>query len=234
MPPDGEGCPAIAASPSTTRARRALTAGTTGAGVTWRAEGSAASGLADARLHRGEPDGCACAPRKAGRSGGSRRSTWTAIRRRSRCLRADRAGGDTKTARSRRALKLAQVAVGALREWQVDQAAQREAAGSHWQDTGGVFTAATGTPLGARHIRRMFQDVCERAGFGRDWAPRDLRHTFVWLLSDDGMVIEKIARLAGHASSHVTETVYRQELRPNASGFKAKRLGLEAVAGCVA
>ena len=129
-------------------------------------------------------------------------------------LRADRAGGDTKTPRSRRALKLAQMAVGALREWQVDQAAEREAAGSHWQDTGRVFTTATGTPLGARHIRKMFQDVCERAGFGRDWAPRDLRHTFVSLLSDDGMAIEKIARLAGHASSHVTETVYRQELRP--------------------
>jgi hypothetical protein len=32
-------------------------------------------------------------------------------------LRADRAGGDTKTPRSRRALKLAQMAVGALREW---------------------------------------------------------------------------------------------------------------------
>jgi hypothetical protein len=28
------------------------------------------------------------------------------------------------------------------------------------------------------------------------------------------MAIEKIARLAGHASSHVTETVCRQELRP--------------------
>jgi len=36
----------------------------------------------------------------------------------------------------------------------------------------------------------MFQDVCERAGFGRDRAPRDLRHTFVSLLSDDGMAIE--------------------------------------------
>ena len=74
-------------------------------------------------------------------------------------------------------------------------AAEREAAGSHWQDTGRVFTTATGTPLGARPIRKMFQDVCERAGLGRDWAPRDLRHTFVSLLSDDGMAIEKIARL---------------------------------------
>jgi integrase len=129
-------------------------------------------------------------------------------------LRADRTGGDTKTPKSRRALRLAQVAVGALREWQADQAAELEAAGSRWQDTGLVFTTATGTPLAARPTRKMFQDVCERAGLGRDWAPRDLRHTFVSLLSDDGMAIEKIARLVGHASSHVTETVYRQELRP--------------------
>ena len=151
--------------------------------------------------------------RRPGRSAGSRTSTWTAVPPSVAVLRADRAGGDTKTPRSRRALKLAQMAAGALREWQVDQAAEQEAARSHWQDTGRVFTTATGTPLGARHIRKMFQDVCERAGFGRDWAPRDLRHTFVSLLSDDGMAIEKIARLVGHASSHVTETVYRQELR---------------------
>ncbi len=53
-----EECPAaVAVSPSTTRARRAPTAGTTGTGAARRAEGSAASGLADACLHRGEPDG---------------------------------------------------------------------------------------------------------------------------------------------------------------------------------
>jgi hypothetical protein len=49
----------------------------------------------------------------------------------------------------------------------------------------------------------MFQDVSERAGLGRDWAPRDLRRTFVALLSDGGMAIEKIARLVGHASSQL-------------------------------
>ena len=47
----------MAASPSTTRARRAPTAGTTGTEAAYRADGSAASGLAGARLHRGEPDG---------------------------------------------------------------------------------------------------------------------------------------------------------------------------------
>ena len=72
-------------------------------------------------------------------------------------LRADRAGGDTKTPWSRRALKLARMAARALREWQADQAAEREAAGSRWQDTGRVFTTATGTPLGARHIRAAWR-----------------------------------------------------------------------------
>lgn len=129
-------------------------------------------------------------------------------------LRADRAGGDTKTPKSRRTLKLPQMTVAALTGWKADQAAERAMAGPNWQSTGRVFTTATGTPLDARTIRRMFQDICERAGLGREWAPRDLRHTFVSLLSDDGMAIEKIARLVGHTSSHVTETVYRQELRP--------------------
>lgn len=32
-----------------------------------------------------------------------------------------------------------------------------------------------------------------------EWAPRDLRHTFVSLLSDNGVLIEEIARLLGHA-----------------------------------
>jgi integrase len=63
----------------------------------------------------------------------------------------------------------------------------------------------------------MFQDVCERGGLDRDWVPRDLRYTFVWVLSDDGMAIEKIARLAGHASNRVTETVYRQARTPAGS-----------------
>jgi hypothetical protein len=36
----------------------------------------------------------------------------------------------------------------------------------------------------------------------------------VSLLSDNGMAIEEISRLAGHGSTHVTQRVYRHELRP--------------------
>jgi len=42
-----------------------------------------------------------------------------------------------------------------------------------------------------------------------------MRHSFVSLLSDSGVTIEDIARLVGHkGGSEVTETVYRQQLRP--------------------
>jgi integrase len=53
-----------------------------------------------------------------------------------------------------------------------------------------------------------------RAQFLAGWAPRDLRHTFVSLMSADGVPIEEIARLAGHNRTATTELVYRHELRP--------------------
>jgi integrase len=47
-----------------------------------------------------------------------------------------------------------------------------------------------------------------------DWTPRELRHSFVSLLSDYGVSIEDIADLCGNAGTSVTETVYRHQLRP--------------------
>jgi len=48
----------------------------------------------------------------------------------------------------------------------------------------------------------------------KDWPPRELRHSFVSLLSDNGLPLNEIARLVGHSSSAVTELVYRQQIRP--------------------
>ncbi len=123
-------------------------------------------------------------------------------------------GGDTKTAKSRRTLALPQAAVPALREHRKRQAEDRLAAGALWQDHGLVFASAVGTPLDAANVRREFRKVTEAAGLGPDRAPRDLRHTFVSLVSADGVPIEEIARLAGHNRTATTELVYRHELRP--------------------
>jgi integrase len=128
--------------------------------------------------------------------------------------RSVRGHGETKTERSRRTLGLPQAAVQALRAWTASQAGDRLAAGGDWQDTGLVFTNHLGAALDAGNVRKMFKRVCTEAGIGDGWTPRELRTTFVSLLSHRGVSIEEIARLAGHASTRTTEIVYRRELRP--------------------
>ena len=128
--------------------------------------------------------------------------------------RSVRAHGDTKTERSRRTLALPAAAVQALRAWSGSQAGEQLAAGNSWQDTGLVFTSHQGAALDAGNVRKMFKRICIEAGAGDDWTPRELRTTFVSLMSHQGVSIEEIARLVGHATTRTTEIVYRRELRP--------------------
>jgi len=46
-----------------------------------------------------------------------------------------------------------------------------------------------------------------------DGTPRELRHSFVSLLSDADVPIEHISRLVGHSSTTTTETIYRKQIR---------------------
>ena len=123
--------------------------------------------------------------------------------------RANRAGGDTKTPESRRTLALPRRCVEALREHRVRQAEDRLAAGPLWQDHGLVFASAVGTPMDDHNVRRMFRMITEAAGLGTGWVPRELRHTFVSLLSARGVPVEAIALLAGHNQTATTELIYR-------------------------
>jgi integrase len=77
-----------------------------------------------------------------------------------------------------------------------------------------VFTSHHGAALDASNVRKMFKRICAEAGTGDGWTPRELRTSFVSLMSHQGVSIEEIARLVGHASTRTTETVYRRELRP--------------------
>ena len=128
--------------------------------------------------------------------------------------RAERAGGDTKTPESRRTLALPRKCVEALREHRVQQAQDQLAAGPLWQDHGLVFASAVGTPLDDHNVRRMFRAITEEAGLGTDWVPREMRHTFVSLLSARGVPVEAIALLAGHNQTSTTELVYRHQIVP--------------------
>ena len=128
--------------------------------------------------------------------------------------RSVRVHSDTKTERSRRTLGLPAAAVQALHAWSESQAGERLAAGDDWQDTGLVFTTHHGAALDAANVRKMFKRVATAAATGDGWTPRELRTSFVSLLSHRGVSIEEIARLVGHASTRTTEVVYRRELRP--------------------
>ena len=119
--------------------------------------------------------------------------------------RSVRAEGETKTVKSRRTLALPKMAASAL-------TLLRDSESHSPGDL--VFQTSTGRPLDAANVRRQFRAVCKAAGIGEKWTPRELRHTFVSLMSDSDVAVEEIARLVGHASSKVTETVYRHQLRP--------------------
>lgn len=125
--------------------------------------------------------------------------------------RSVRATGDTKTRLSRRTLALPARCAKALVAHREAQDRLRLLAGKKWIEMGLVFTTRMGTPLDAADVRRDFRSAIRLApGIDPDaWTPRELRHSFVSLLSDSGVPIEEISRLFGHKSTLVTELVYQ-------------------------
>ncbi|WP_309049176.1 site-specific integrase [Streptomyces sp.] len=133
-------------------------------------------------------------------------AVWRSVRR----------GGDTKTRKSRRTLALPARCVEVLWQHFEDQGWERLAAGDKWAEHGLVFSSAVGKPLDATNVRRAFRQALKEAeGINADeWTPRELRHSFVSLLSDRGVPLEEISRLVGHSGTAVTEEVYRKQIRP--------------------
>ncbi|MGW5681195.1 site-specific integrase [Nonomuraea sp. NPDC003754] len=129
--------------------------------------------------------------------------------------RSVREGGDIKTKKSRRTLAMPMRCVDALKLHRERQEVAKKAAGESWQDNDLVFASKVGTELGSHNVRRSFRAVLKKAGLNsKDWTPREMRHSFVLLLSDSDMPIEAISRLVGHRNTSVTETVYLKQLRP--------------------
>jgi integrase len=119
---------------------------------------------------------------------------------------------ELKTEKSRRTLALPRYAVAALKALKTAQAADKLRLGPLYRDQGLVFCRPDGGPYWREAIRLGFRRVCKLAGIGEDWTPRELRHSFVSVLSDAGVDIEDIADAAGHSSSTVTREVYRHQI----------------------
>ena len=130
--------------------------------------------------------------------------------------RSVRKGGDTKTKKSRRTLALPRRCVTLLRQHRLDQDADRLRAGDEWREHGLVFATSIGTPMDAPNVRRDFRAALKSVPglVPAEWTPRELRHSFVSVLADNGVSIEEISQLVGHRSTAVTEQIYRHQLRP--------------------
>ncbi|MEV8350042.1 tyrosine recombinase XerC [Streptomyces niveus] len=128
--------------------------------------------------------------------------------------RSVRKHGETKTRKSRRTIALPKQVVDVLVEHMRWQKQERASKGIEWSPTGLVFTTRSGEPLDAANVRRDFRAIVKKAGMTPEWTPRELRHSFVSLLSDHGIPLERIALLVGHSSQATTEAVYRKQLRP--------------------
>jgi hypothetical protein len=60
-----------------------------------------------------------------------------------------------------------------------------------WSEYGFAFCTREGTALDAANVRRSFRVLCADAGLDPTaWTPRELRHSFVSLLTDAGVPIE--------------------------------------------
>jgi site-specific recombinase XerD len=65
-----------------------------------------------------------------------------------------------------------------------------------------VFATRNGTEFEAGNLRRSFRRVFAAAGLDPgEWTPRELRRSFVSLLSAHGATVERIADLVGHAGT---------------------------------
>jgi len=95
----------------------------------------------------------------------------------------------------------------ALKAHKARQTAERLHLGPSWVDSGHVFTSTIGTPLEPRNIGREFGLITERAGLGH-WHPHELRHSFASLLLEQGVAIEVVSEVLGHASIRMTADTY--------------------------
>ncbi|MFJ5553129.1 tyrosine recombinase XerC [Streptomyces sp. NPDC093225] len=130
--------------------------------------------------------------------------------------RSVRRHGETKTQKSRRSLAMPRRAAEVLRVHRASQQAACREAGREWAPGGLVFPNVSAELRTALDVRRNLRALLKEAGFADPaaWTTRELRTSFVSLLSDHGLRIEDIARLVGHSGTQTTERVYRKQIRP--------------------
>jgi len=116
--------------------------------------------------------------------------------------------GEPKTTKSRRTIRLTEIAVEALRGHLERQLREIEILGDLYVDQGLVFTTGVGTPINPSNLRqRSLAPLLNKAGL----PPirfHDLRHTCATLLLSKGVHPKFVQELLGHATIAITLDTY--------------------------
>ena len=118
----------------------------------------------------------------------------------------------TKTARSRRTVKLSQTALEALTRHLTRQLGEIDRAGDSWRENGLVFATEIGTALNRHNLtHRSFRPLLAKAGLPQIQF-HDLRHTCATLLLSKGGHAKYVQELLGHATIAITLDTYSHVL----------------------
>jgi integrase len=135
--------------------------------------------------------------------------------------------GPVKTRAGNRELPIPGLAREALLIRQQQQAADRQAFGRAWQDTGLVFTTRSGLPIEPRNLARSFRRICDRNNI-RVIKVHHLRHSTASLLKKLRVAPRDAQMILGHAHISTTMQIYThvdQESRDDALASLNKLLG---------
>jgi integrase len=114
---------------------------------------------------------------------------------------------ETKNDRSRRTIRLPQVAADALIRHAARQEQERQFAGERWKNTGFLFTTSVGTPLDGPTVTHRFQALLKNAGLPR-MRFHDLRHRCATLLLVQGVHPRVVMEILGHSQISITMNIY--------------------------
>ena len=90
-----------------------------------------------------------------------------------------------------------------------------------------VFPSMTGTYLQIRNVRRLFKDICAKAGIN-GFTPYHLRHTYASLMFMRGADPRYVQRQLGHESLSTTYRYYAHWIPKEARASYANLIELDA------
>ena len=113
-----------------------------------------------------------------------------------------------KSDKGRRTIGIPEQLVNALRAHRAAQGAEREAAGSLWQEHGLVFVQATGAMIDPSRDWEEWKRLLAEAEV-RDGRLHDARHTAATLLLEQGVDARIVMEILGHSQITLTQNTYQ-------------------------